>query len=811
MKNSLFKRAVAAVATVPLAFTQCLTIANAESNDAAKLAASAQVVAEDSKVTLASLLAIKPGETYAEWNTHVFTALTAQEIGGQIDIEKYKDKIVSKAGKFKEFAEYVISLVSDAKYEIDGNGDLVITAKVADFDFTKNVESTPGEAITNLADEYNVPGLKEIDLSSIKTGGEVKIFINTSDLQLGTKLDVHAEYKTADGTIGLGELPAFAKQKAENARAAAINEIAAQFPADKVEEATNKFNAEIDKFVGKISKAENYENRIPNSVRFEKKNNVAEVIAAANNILEKRNINRRIPSTASAIASNSIIVGIVEDIAKKAGSVASISADDFGKLGDSLRDITIDLNAGSGVATAFFDDAEKNQVKAWVEGQGNTYISSEKKITVKSNFKNIKTTDPGDIDVKVERVLVTAPGTTTSTSSTTTTTSSNTTSKTTSSATSSKTTSSNTTSNTTSSATSSKTTSKTTSSVTSSKTTSSNTTSKTTSSATTSKTTSKTTSSVTSSKTTSSETTSKTTSSVTTSKTTSKTTSSVTSSKTTSSETTSKTTSSSTSSKTTSSNTTSKTTSSTSSNTSSSTTSTVSTTLPEATTSLVGSYVTFDTKPAFYVSIDEEFSKEQFSNVVLHNRYVEGYTLNNEKVNTREFELTEDITDKVSFGDAKPGNTYDRSHASFMYEVPVLVDGKELKLINGETATVTAYIALKGDANLDNLVDSNDASQVLAYYASVSTNKNDNAVYEETLSKSELVKSPTDEYEEFAAFLADVHTSADKPVARTTKKDKRLVDANDASKILAFYAKNSSSDYVGKTAKEIWDEVLKND
>ena len=767
MKNSLFKRAVAAVATVPLAFTQCLTIANAESNDAALIAASTQADANDGKITLASLLSIKPGETYAEWNTHVFTALTAQEISGQINIEKYKDKIVSKAGKFKAFAEYVISLVSDAKYEIDGNGDLVITAKVADFDFTKNVESTPGEAITKLADEYNVPGLKEIDLSSIKTGGELKIFINTSDLQLGTKLDVHAEYKTADGTIGLGELPAFAKQKAENARAAAISEIAAQFPADKVEEATTKFNAEIDKFVGKISKAENYENRIPNSVRFEKKNNVAEVIAAANNILEKRNINRRIPSTASAIASNSIFIGIVEDIAKKAGSVASISADDFGKLGDSLRDITIDLNAGSGVATAYFDDAEKDAVKAWVEGQGNTYVSSEKKITVKSNFKNVKTTDPGDVDVKIERVLVTAPGTTTSTSSTTTTTSSNTTSKTTSSATSSKTTSSETTS----------------------KTTSSNTTS----SATTSKTTSKTTSSATTSKTTSSNTTSKTTSSATTSKTTSKTTSSVTSSKTTSS------------------NTTSKTTSSTSSNTSSSTTSTVSTTLPEATTSLVGSYVTFDTKPAFYVSIDEEFSKEQFSNVVLHNRYVEGYTLNNEKVNTREFELTEDITDKVSFGDAKPGNTYDRSHTSFMYEVPVLVDGKELKLINGETATVTAYIALKGDANLDNLVDSNDASQVLAYYASVSTNKNDNAVYEETLSKSELVKSPTDEYEEFAAFLADVHTSADKPVTRATKKDKRLVDANDASKILAFYAKNSSSDYVGKTAKEIWDEVLKND
>ena len=73
MKNSLFKRAVAAAAAVPLALTQCLTYANAVSNDAAKLAASAQVVAEDSKVTLASLLAIKPGETYAEWNTLQFT------------------------------------------------------------------------------------------------------------------------------------------------------------------------------------------------------------------------------------------------------------------------------------------------------------------------------------------------------------------------------------------------------------------------------------------------------------------------------------------------------------------------------------------------------------------------------------------------------------------------------------------------------------------------------------------------------------------------------------------------------------------
>ena len=142
-----------------------------------------------------------------------------------------------------------------------------------------------------------------------------------------------------------------------------------------------------------------------------------------------------------------------------------------------------------------------------------------------------------------------------------------------------------------------------------------------------------------------------------------------------------------------------------------------------------------------------------------------------------------------------------------MYEVPVYANGEVLKDIDGNDVTVTVYIALKGDANLDNLVDSNDASQVLAYYAKVSTNNTN--VYDVNLSKSALATTPTSEYEEFAAFLADVHFGGEQAVERSAKKDKRLIDANDAAYILAYYARQSSADYASKTDKGIWDEVTK--
>ena len=251
-------------------------------------------------------------------------------------------------------------------------------------------------------------------------------------------------------------------------------------------------------------------------------------------------------------------------------------------------------------------------------------------------------------------------------------------------------------------------------------------------------------------------------------------------------------------------------TSSTTESTTSSTSSTTSTTVPPEvveTTSIIKSYVTADTQPAYYVSIEDAFDKAQISNVTLHERYVKGYEINGKPYVSGEYENIKNITADVNFGLATPSNTYKSGSTSFKYEVPVYANGEVLKDIDGKNVTVTVYIALKGDANLDNFVDSNDASQVLTYYSKVSTNNTD--VYSVNLSKSAFATSPTSEYEEFAAFLADVHHGADKNVERTVKKDNRLIDSNDAAYILAFYARRSSADYNGKTDRDIWNEILK--
>ena len=62
--------------------------------------------------------------------------------------------------------------------------------------------------------------------------------------------------------------------------------------------------------------------------------------------------------------------------------------------------------------------------------------------------------------------------------------------------------------------------------------------------------------------------------------------------------------------------------------------------------------------------------------------------------------------------------------------------------------------------------------------------------------------------DELAAFLADVNTNEWSADNWKTKKDGRRIDSNDASKILAYYAKRSSADYVSVSNFDIWNEVL---
>ncbi|WP_028518574.1 cellulose-binding protein CttA-related protein [Ruminococcus flavefaciens] len=734
MKKSLFKRAIAVAAAAPLALTQCLINANAESNDAVQTTATAQAESS-SKITLDDLLYIPANKTVSDWNQLVWAKLaTRTQRDGTFNLTELAKEAVEHAGQFKDVADYALNeliIPNGVKYQITDNNDVVITGHISEPDFNRNLSLTSGNALAIQAENYKAPNLTKIDFSDISVEGDFKITFETSKLGAGTEVPIKFEYKTtADNKVyAAGQLFDLALDTMAKVKAKGDAALEKEIPAQFVDKAKADYAEKIKNVTDKIEKAKRNFEKALKAEKSGEYANVAGVIAKANTWLKNHNINKQIPATATDIAAKSIVTKAYDQLLNDFSQEhdINITAADLGKFADSLENIKGSLAKAVANGEATFKDAEQAEVKAYVESLGYAFVDSYKKVTAKVDFSGINTTDAGSVAVKIERVLVTN---TTSTTSSTTTTTTTTTESTTS-------------------------------------------------------TTESTTESTTSSSTTS--TTESTTSSTTTESTTSTT------------ESTTSTTES----------TTSSTSSSTTSTTESTTSSTTTTVPPEVveTTSIIKSYVTADTQPAYYVSIEDAFDKAQISNVVLHERYIKGYEINGKNYVSGEGENTKDITADVNFGLATPSNTYQSGSTSFKYEVPVYANGEVLKDIDGKNVTVTVYIALKGDANLDNLVDSNDASQVLAYYAKVSTNNTD--VYSVNLSKSALATSPTSEYEEFAAFLADVHYGADKNVERSVKKDNRLIDSNDAAYILAFYARRSSADYNGKTDRDIWNEVLK--
>lgn len=109
MKNSLFKRAVAAVATVPLALTQCLTCTSfAASTDAVKVTGDA-IKAEasaDTSVTLDNMLYIAPDDAdqKSDWNLTLSSALdkivSNGNTTGTLDITGFANALASRAGQY---------------------------------------------------------------------------------------------------------------------------------------------------------------------------------------------------------------------------------------------------------------------------------------------------------------------------------------------------------------------------------------------------------------------------------------------------------------------------------------------------------------------------------------------------------------------------------------------------------------------------------------------------------------------------------------------------------------------------------------
>ena len=766
MKNSLFKRAFATVAAVPLALSQCLTYTSyAVTNDSVQSKAENTDSSEKEAYTLKdNLLYIAPDQVESTWYSAFNAELVAignANPNGYVKKETISNAILNHAGNSKERAELLLKLLSDEdiKYVISPTGDITITGKIVNFDstdLTDDMRRPLIDIMKELAEKYNAPQIADSDFSVVDFSGTYQIVIEGSDLANGHKFDVKAKYIANTPVNGktefaVGDAADFILAKVDEVKSVAYLTIdASGLSADEAKKAKADFDAKFTKYENWINKVKNNQDKIntfnrkvssPNMKSLiETINNYIENNSYANKVEDKLNKDLTIPATVADIMNNSFVVPIYEAVIKQINQTSvhydvQISKDDIASFADNdLYNLTATAAAGTYTLTGDFPDDE--------------VADSVKHMVATFEVGDIYNAD-GNLATVGFRIYREPVTTTTTTSSTTTT---STTTTTVTSGTDSDT-DTNTTTTTTSGTVSGTGTGTTTTSGTGSGTG---------------------------------------TGTITTSGTGSGTGTGTTTTSGTGSDT--------------GTGTGTTTTSGTGSDTgTTTTTSTGSGTGTIVLDGVVKSWsVSVETSSyGFYYSHDEEFNKDQVGDLVLHVVY--------------ETDKTEDIQIDYEFA-STPAETFVKYDADFKYIANlnyagstivdsngtiVLTEGDTLKTVDGSDAGVEVYIGYMGDVNLDYSINAVDASQTLGYYAETSTGKTPDEIILSI--SSSLVTDPDSIYDHFAAFLGDVKN--DVSDNWKAKKADRVIDAVDASNILSAYAYLSTGDAEIGTAG-LWDKVF---
>ena len=444
MKNSLFKRAVAAVATVPLALTQCLTCTSfAASTDAVKVTGDA-IKAEasaDTSVTLDNMLYIAPDDAdqKSDWNLTLSSALdkivSNGNTTGTLDITGFANALASRAGQYSDLAKAMFAQVEGVAYRVTDDGDILVAAKVNNLAaaLQSDVNKALGKRVKELADKYNAPELANIDFAKVDISGTVEVTIKTSELAGGTKFTVDVAFAAEDGKTYTvyDAINTYAAGKLAELKNTAYTTIDSIDGIDK-DAVKADVDAAMAEYVNMFNTATKNLGKVFTANRSKTDTNVAGLISAAKNYL-KKNYNKTFTgSTASEVLATNTVGGLYNNALAQINAAASpytvdVDAATLGAFLDSLTNVDYSIAGGVGSLSGRFEDAEKEAVKAYVEAQGNVFVDSYKEITGVVDFGGIKAADASSVSVEVKRILVTETTTTTTTTSDTTTTTSTTT------------------------------------------------------------------------------------------------------------------------------------------------------------------------------------------------------------------------------------------------------------------------------------------------------------------------------------------------------------------------------------------------
>ena len=790
MKNSLFKRAIAVASAVPVALTQCLSVANAVYVDYSVPTETKTAISKTftlDKGEPASLLYIAPEEDYARngnvftktsnWNERLDTLVTeiagSQRNDGTINVARLYEMAVNRAGAHKEVVSSVFDKMSDITYSVSEDKVITIEGTLDNVTpiFTDSSSNTIGGALKDLAAEYGVEDLEtpENFFEELVIGCNVKIKVNAAELSEYTTVRADIELTdTATGKVykGLGALD-WAEEKLELLKNTAKEVCDSYDEYFDVSEAYQQIEDSVSFYANKLAATKRAIDRAYKINREFSADTSATAIKRAKNYFENRydntipvinhEIKKEIPNSFNDAAAGKRVQRNFEAALRQLNTMASpytfdITIGDCADLGDSFKNIEASIENGKATFTAQFDDMEAEEAAKYITSEYGVEVDQiYKQITIEADATSLTDAAGGFAvsDVQIERiVIVKTPETTTTTTTTTQSTD--------------------------------------------------------------------TTETTVATDTTVSDSTGTTVSvdpSVTTTASTdeipggSETTTVSTDEIPGGSETT---------------------TVSTDEIPGGSETTTVSTdeipgsetTTTRTETKYVVNYST-ETTTGFYLDIDPEFNIEQVKAIgysidysILS--YGEDGSLVSQEVLIKG--AYNDLLGRVEFKDVPADvfklineNNVNQFAAQIqLYATEKIVDadgtviaeaGEALMNVNGSPVSVTAYIGVKGDASLDMKADSIDASVVLTWYANVQTGGDRETTQ---FSNNDLLVKSNPVLDDFAAFLADVDNENDS-VNYVTLKPARTLDAKDSSYILDYYARIMTGVPSGR---DTWNDVL---
>ena len=779
MKKSLLKRAIASAVAVPLALTQCLAPVFAADDLTTLSAADSQTKA----ITLSSITNVAvdapieaDGYQHSSWNKTVAAALLSlDDVQYTPDTTALFESITNASGKYKEQVAAVLANVRDTKVTYDSLGTTVTVSGTLD-DISSvvvdQIKNNINNTLEGLSDKYGedvLANFKDISIDCPEISGTVKIVADLSTIGATRSGSVDGVFIAEDGTeYKLGgensifdyaneKLPAIKESllkaviKAENAANAVSGDNSGSEVADTISKTIKKWTGRVNTAKLKLEAGKTTSKSVSGE-------NLADVLAQVKAKYPK--YSKRVPSSAADAASkprvqkafNGAINQLNKLISSKGYSV-DISLEEAALAADSLYDINAALNNGVVTFSAKMAEDQMAELESYYAGLNKEVVSSYKVVNITADYAALYS-GAGNFSLDIYRVIETKdkkPIVTTTTPQ-----------------------GSVTTTATTPQGGSTTTVTETTPSVVSTTTVTETTPqggSTTTATATTPQGGSTTTATATTP-----QGGSTTTATATTPQGGSTTTATATTPQ------------------------------------GGSTTTTTLQTLKfkdcfinnEATdfTSTVGYYFSHDTN---------SFNKDQVVKLMVTLVLDNGAIIENvdlldqEAVNAKLIEAgAEPAAIDITFGDATPATVFNKS--TNKYDVQLYVNGTPLtsseELGTDEAGnpiykpmTVTAYIGVKGDADLNNTVDANDASNILTYYAQKQTG----------VANPVLYSAEDENLEQLACFLADTDKDVYSEGNWNTDKANRNLDANDASNILTFYSyvQTGSSD-----AKNNWDTII---